>query len=52
VPIQAYLMNRLGSAEDAALRGTLTPRQAMERLDEEIRREQRLQNAAATQADR
>lgn len=27
VPVQAYLMNRIGSAEDAVLRGTLTPRQ-------------------------
>ena len=52
VPVQAYLMNRIGSAEDAALRGTLTPRQALERLDEEMQREQRLQNAAATQAER
>jgi len=49
VPIQAYLMNRIGSAEDAALRGNLSPREAMARLEEEVRREQELQAAAKSE---
>jgi len=46
VPIQAYLMHRLTSAEDAALRGTLTPQAALERVAREVERELALQRAA------
>jgi multiple sugar transport system substrate-binding protein len=39
VPYQLYLWDRIASADEAAQRGTLTPREALERLDTEIRRE-------------
>ncbi len=39
VPYQTYLSDRIKAAEDAALRGTLTPEQAFDRLGIEIQRE-------------
>ncbi len=40
-PVQAFLNQRLGWAEDAAARGVMTPSQALEVLDGEVRRELR-----------
>jgi multiple sugar transport system substrate-binding protein len=42
VPVQAFMMNRLGWAEDASLRGRLSPRAALEQAARETERE--LQN--------
>jgi multiple sugar transport system substrate-binding protein len=39
VPVQAYMMNRVGWAEDAALRKTLSPRQALQQAARETERE-------------
>jgi len=38
-PVQAYLMNRLSWAEDAARRGVLSPRQALEQVAGDVDRE-------------
>lgn len=39
VPYQVYLWDRITQADDSAMRGTLTPQQALDRLELEIRRE-------------
>lgn len=39
VPYQGYLSDRIGSAESAVSRGTLTPEQALKRLENEIEQE-------------
>jgi multiple sugar transport system substrate-binding protein len=39
VPYQVYLWDRITQADDAAQRGTLSPRAALERLEEEIAQE-------------
>jgi multiple sugar transport system substrate-binding protein len=48
VPVQAFMMQRLGTAEDSALRESLTPRQALERLAAETQRELENLRAART----
>jgi multiple sugar transport system substrate-binding protein len=40
VPYQDYLVDRIGQAEDSAVRGTLTPAAALRKLDHEIAQEQ------------
>ena len=39
VPYQVYLWDRIIQADDAAMRGSLTPRQALDRLEREIAEE-------------
>lgn len=39
VPYQLYLMDRIVRADDLAMRGTLTPKQALEQLEAEVARE-------------
>jgi multiple sugar transport system substrate-binding protein len=39
VPYQVYLWDRIGRADDAAVRGLLSPRQALERLERENQQE-------------
>jgi len=39
VPFQLYLMDRITRADDLAMRGTLTPRQALEHLEADVAQE-------------
>lgn len=39
VPYQTYVMDRLSNVEDLAMRGTLTPEQALQRLDAMVKKE-------------
>lgn len=39
VPYQVYLWDRITQADDTAMRGSLTPQQALDRLEQEIARE-------------
>ena len=46
VPVQAYLMSRMDTAEDAALRGVLPPLEALRQAEVETRREMETTGAA------
>lgn len=47
VPVQAYLISRMDTAEDAALRGILSPEEALKQAAVETRREMETESAGA-----